>query len=401
MRVSTQQFYFQNSRQITDQQSSVNEQSSYLASGKRILSAKDDAINYSTLTGYKQQLQDIERYKRNITQANNRNSLQETVLSNAEQIMQHFKTLLIQAGNGALTDDDLNAIKNQAQHDLEQMVDIANTKDETGSYLFAGFKTDVKPFNHQADNSVTYQGDNGIRQLQISQHVIVDINQPGDRVFEKAPNPLGDFVANYNSNSSGIIVEKAAIVNRGTYNSVTIPPDYNFSFSSATNLTITDGTGSVVYSTASYTPGQTIAFNGIEVTLSGNPLPGDDFDLTPQDTVSVFESMKQAIDWISQGASPANSAQHQVDYQHVLSNIDSTMQYINTRRTEAGVKVQLIENQESNLEDRTLFVEQARSQIEDLDFAKAVAQFEQAKVALQAAQQTFIQMKDLNLFNFI
>ena len=37
----------------------------------------------------------------------------------------------------------------------------------------------------------------------------------------------------------------------------------------------------------------------------------------------------------------------------------------------------------------------------DLDFAKAVATFEQSKVALQAAQQSFVQVKDLNLFNYI
>jgi flagellar hook-associated protein 3 FlgL len=401
MRVSTQQFYFQSSKQITDKQSDVNMQSNYLATGKRVLSAKDDAINYGTLTGYKEQLAGIEKYKRNITQANNRNSLQESSLANVESILQHFKTLFIQANNGALSDSDVAALKNLAQQDLEQIVDIANSKDETGGYIFAGFKTDQQPFNIQFDNTVNYQGDSGVRQLQISQNVIVDTNQPGDRVFNKAPNHLGDFKANYNTNTSGIKVEKAIIANRGTYNAVANPPDYNFSFSSATNLTVKDSAGATVYSTAAYTPGQLISFNGLEIQLRGKPLPGDDIDLTPQNNVSVFESLKMAVDWMGAGANPANAQQHSVDYNHTIAQLNISLDYINSRRSEAGVRQQLIENQENNHEDTALYINQARSNIEDLDFAKAVSQFEQAKIALQAAQQAFIQVKDLSLLNFL
>ena len=36
-----------------------------------------------------------------------------------------------------------------------------------------------------------------------------------------------------------------------------------------------------------------------------------------------------------------------------------------------------------------------------LNFAKAIATFEQSQVALQAAQQTFVQIKGLTLFNYI
>ena len=39
--------------------------------------------------------------------------------------------------------------------------------------------------------------------------------------------------------------------------------------------------------------------------------------------------------------------------------------------------------------------------VEDLDFAKAISTFEQSQTALQVAQQTFIQLKNLNLFNYL
>ena len=49
MRVSTAQFYFQNSQQLTNKQSEVNDQINYLSSGKRVITAKDDAVSYLSL----------------------------------------------------------------------------------------------------------------------------------------------------------------------------------------------------------------------------------------------------------------------------------------------------------------------------------------------------------------
>ena len=91
MRVSTTQFYFQNSQQLSNKQSDVNGQIEYISSGKRVLTAKDDAVSYSTLAGYKDELSNIEKYQRNITQAENRNNLIETSFANAERLLQDFK----------------------------------------------------------------------------------------------------------------------------------------------------------------------------------------------------------------------------------------------------------------------------------------------------------------------
>jgi flagellar hook-associated protein 3 FlgL len=42
-----------------------------------------------------------------------------------------------------------------------------------------------------------------------------------------------------------------------------------------------------------------------------------------------------------------------------------------------------------------------KSAIEDLDFAKAISEFEQSKIALQASQQAFSKVQGLTLFNYI
>ncbi|REL30293.1 flagellar hook-associated protein FlgL [Thalassotalea euphylliae] len=401
MRVSTAQFYFQNSQQISQQQSNVNEQTQHLSSGKRVLSAKDDAVNFGTLTGLKGELASIEQFERNITIAENRNSLQETSFSSAIDVLQNLKQRFIQANNGVLSDNDLASIAQVTNNSFEQLLDIANNKDDTGGFIFAGFQSNQQPFIRQPDNSVIYNGDNGVRELSIGSNVDVTLNQPGDKAFLNVDNPQGDFSANYLANTSGIALQSAVVANRGAYNTTTNPPDYTFNFTSATDLTVTDSLGNTVFNTNTYAAGQTVAFNGLEVQISGNPLPGDSFQLQPDEEVSVFETIGAALDWINQGANPANPAQHKVDHAEILAQIDASINHLLARQAEAGVNRQLIDSQKNIHADNELIIEGSRSGIEDLDFAKAVSDFQQSQTALQAAQQTFVQVRELSLFNFI
>ncbi len=401
MRVSTAQFYYQSSLQIGDLQTEVNNQGKYLSSGKRVMTAKDDAVSYGTLSGYKDGLANIDKYMRNINQAENRNSLQEISYSAAEDVIHQLKQTFVQANNGTLSDEDLHALAGLAQNSQSEMIDIANTKDETGGYIFSGYQIDTQPFSLQPDNSVAYHGDSGKRELQVSNNVMVQTNKPGDEAFMNISNAIGDFSANYNTNTSSVSVNRAVIVDRGVYNTVTNPPDYNFNFTSSTDLTVTDSLGNTVFTTATYVPGQTIAFNGVEVQLHGQPLPGDNFDLTPEENISIFDTIKDAIDWMDVGANPANAAQHQVDYAEILAQLEEALYHITADRAEVGVRLKLTDNQRESHLDSELYLSSGKSNIEDLDFAKAIADFEQSKVSLEAAQQSFVQIKNLSLFNYL
>jgi flagellar hook-associated protein 3 FlgL len=400
MRVSTAQFYIQSGLKMSNQQSSVNEQVNHISSGKRVITAKDDAVAYGTLAGYKNDLANIDKYQRNITQAENHNSLVDTTLANAEGMINELKDLMLQANNGGYTANDLAAIGQQASQNLQQILGIANTQDQSGSYVFAGYQIDDAPFALQADNSVNYRGDNGVRELQIAKNVTIATNQSGEQVFEKVPNATGDFSATYNNNSSGIAVERAVVADASSYNSTANPADFTFEFSTATDLSITDGAGNVT-NIADYVPGQTIAFNGIEVKLSGTPLPGDNFSLTPEQNVGVFDTIKSAIDWINTKASGKEDPQVQVDFNQILNQLDDSINHLTSSRAESGINLQVIDRQKSNHLDTELYLTSGKSSIEDLDFAKAISAFEQSKIALQAAQQTFTQVQGLSLFNYI
>lgn len=402
MRVSTAQFYLQSALQMSNKTSDVNEQMAYLSSGKRVLTAKDDAVAFGTLVGYKDDLANIEKYNRNINQAENHNSLQEVLFSDAQLILDNVKQDMLLANNGRMSSEDLQAIATQVSNSLNQLLDIANSQDENDEYIFSGYQTEQKPFSQQIDNSITYNGDSGVRELQIAKNINVSISQSGEAAFNKVPNALGDFSAAYTTNTSGIAVEKASVINRSDYNASAIPHDYTFTFNpSAADLVVTDSSGTTVFTTSTYTTGQSISFDGIDVNLSGNPLPGDSFTLSEEDSVSVFSTLNAAVEWMEKGVVNTNQEQHAVDFNTILNQLNSALTHISSRQVDSGIRLQVLESQRGRHLDSQLYLESGKSRIEDLDFAKAISEFEQSKIALQASQQAFTKIQNLTLFNYI
>ena len=87
MRVSTAQFYFQSAQMMSQKTSEVSDQMAHISSGLRVHTAKDDAVSYGTLSGLKDDLANIEKYKRNIIMAESDNNLQEVVFADAELVL--------------------------------------------------------------------------------------------------------------------------------------------------------------------------------------------------------------------------------------------------------------------------------------------------------------------------
>jgi flagellar hook-associated protein 3 FlgL len=402
MRVSTAQFYFQSAQLMNQKSTDVNEQMEHLSSGKRVLTAKDDAVSYGTLAGYKNDLANIEQYKRNITMAENHNSMQEVIFADAETLLDKFKQDMLLANNGRMSSEDLQAIGDQMRSGLDQLIDLGNSQNEQGDYIFSGYQTQQKPFNQQVDGSVNYNGDTGVNELQVAKNINITTNQTGDAAFLKIANAIGDFKATYDeTNTSGAALASANVTDRSAYNTSALPHDYTFTFDAITNdLTVT-GSAGVVFPAAPYTAGETISFDGIKVALSGNPLPGDNFTMSEQEDISIFETINDAIAWMERGSTSINQEQHQVDYNTVLEQLNSVMNHIYSRRADAGTRLQVLENQQSKHLDVELNISKGKSSIEDLDFAKAISEFEQSKIALQASQQTFSKVQGLSLFNYI
>jgi len=84
-----------------------------------------------------------------------------------------------------------------------------------------------------------------------------------------------------------------------------------------------------------------------------------------------------------------------------LDQIDNAMEHLLQFRATVGARLNAVDSQRDINDTLLLQLEQTRSTVEDLDYAEAASRFSQASVTLQAAQQAFVRIQNLNLFNFL
>ncbi len=84
-----------------------------------------------------------------------------------------------------------------------------------------------------------------------------------------------------------------------------------------------------------------------------------------------------------------------------LAQIDRAMDHLLGFRASAGARLNALDSQRSINEALLDQLEQTRSTVEDLDYAEAASRLSRQSVSLQAAQQAFIKVQNLNLFNFL
>jgi len=84
-----------------------------------------------------------------------------------------------------------------------------------------------------------------------------------------------------------------------------------------------------------------------------------------------------------------------------LTNIDTHMDNVYSARTRVGTRLNVIEQQRQINESGKFSQQTLLSQIEDLDYASAITQLNLQAVGLEAAQQSYVRIQGLSLFNFL
>jgi flagellar hook-associated protein 3 FlgL len=70
-------------------------------------------------------------------------------------------------------------------------------------------------------------------------------------------------------------------------------------------------------------------------------------------------------------------------------------------RASVGTRLNVLDRQETINSDSILNTKSVLSNTEDLDYAEAITRLTQQTASVQAAQQTFAQVKKLSLFNYL
>ncbi len=161
MRISTNTMFEGATGRLGQLQSSMDRTVQQLGSRQRILSAADDPAAASRALDVKQATASNEQYKTNRTNVRNSLTVVDGAMSSIADSLQMIHEQVMQAGNGALSDDNRSAIAQALQGQFDQLKSQINSRDASGNYLFSGYQTDKPPFADDGSGQLRYQGDQG------------------------------------------------------------------------------------------------------------------------------------------------------------------------------------------------------------------------------------------------
>tara|TARA_R110002051_G_scaffold292651_1_gene357532 strand:- start:668 stop:1873 length:1206 start_codon:yes stop_codon:yes gene_type:complete len=401
MRISTGQMFQQNTNSILEKQSATNTIMAQISSGKKVNTAGDDPVAAIGIDNLKQKNALVDQFVKNIDYATNHIQQAESQLGQADTLAGSMKESMLRGINGSMTSAERQVIADDMRQSLEQLMSIANTKDESGNYIFAGNKTNSAPFSFDNNGDVVYSGDAGIRKSNIAQGVQVNTNTPGDAAFMNAPNAMGDYGVNYSSTQQGdFVVTSAKITVPLTY----IPDTYSFNFvddgTGVMNLEVRDSTANLVRTVAPFDASLLVSVNGIDVKLDGEPQAGDSFTINEVAQVSIFDTFSKAIALFESG-NDAQTPAGQSELAQLLNNIDSGVNQMSQQRSLTGNSLKVLQQYSDNHTDEKLINTSALSKLEDLDLASAITEFEKQQLALNAASSLFSKVSSTSLFDYI
>ena len=429
MRISTSQIYDSATLNIQRNQTSLYKLQNQLSTGRRVLTPEDDPVAAAQALLVTQSRDVNQQHVTNQGNAKSQLGLVDSQLNSLTDLLQNVRDRIIQAGNSAtMTDTDRSAIATELEARLGEMVGIANSQNGSGDYLFSGYKGATVPFAiGSGSSSYAYYGDDGERLLQVSSSRQLAVNVAGSDLFMNAKAGNGTFVTSSSGNSGGGINKGAATIDSGSVrdpqkwaaavNSADAGQPITISFSvdaaGATTYTISDPVGGTT-SPAPYVAGQAIPIvsNGLlagpvdfgsQAVISGQPKDGDTFSITPSTSQSLFQTVQNVIGLLRTplGTPTLSGTEFTSKLGAELKNIDQGLDNVSRVVTNVGTRLRELDSLSDTSADLDLQYQSSLSELQDLDWVKAFSDFTLQKTYLEAAQQSFVQVSGLSLFNYI
>lgn len=182
-------------------QSQLDETQNQLGTGLKISRPSDDPSATTNNMYFRSRVNELDQFMKNATEGKARLQQVDGQLERVTEILQRVRVLTVQASNGIYQGDkgfELEvAIGKEINELLKATIDIANTRDVTGRYLFGGHTIDRPPFEAMEAKmkglkgieiqdqiiGVEYRGDIGDQVREIERNEYMGVNVAGNKAF--------------------------------------------------------------------------------------------------------------------------------------------------------------------------------------------------------------------------
>ena len=126
---------------LEQQQSALATTQQQISTGLKFSQASQDPSAASQSLGIQATLDQLGQYATNSNLAQSRLSIEDSALSSVTNLLQSVRSLALQGANATQTPESRASIAINVQNQLAALLQLANTQDGSGQYVFAGSAT--------------------------------------------------------------------------------------------------------------------------------------------------------------------------------------------------------------------------------------------------------------------
>lgn len=372
-----------------------------IASGLRVRTPGEDPVAAAQAEMARSRLARLEQDQRATTLATSTLSTADAALARGIDELQSARDGLVAAGNGTYNASDRASLAMKLASIRSAILDIANSRDGAGGYVFGGQGSAGEPITgklapqYGPASGVLAIGEGGRYQATVD-GLATFMNVPqGNGVFTTAskggnlgtgwidPGSVGD-PASLTGRSYEIRIE-------GSPGAQTYTVDY-----------IDEVTGNpigVAVTPTSFTPDAVITLEGQQFRIGGAPADQDKFIVAPAGSRSVFETLDEAVALLKDPDVSANAYAEQL--QRVQTTVDRALDAMIMMRTRVGEQLRGVDSAAAVNDDQSVAVDQRRSDLQDLDVADAVSQLANSSTRMEAAIKSYSMVAKTSLFQLL
>lgn len=383
---------------LRDQLSRLQTSQQQVSTGERFSRPAEDPVAATQVLSLDSALAANVQYSRNGQLARNRLGATESALIAAGEVLQRVRELAVQSVSPTSSTETRRLIAAEVRQHLDGILQIANSTDGDGEYLFSGYSVQTRPFGHDATGDVVYYGDQGQRHRQIGPERFVADADPGSLVFQMIRTGNGTFTASAGAGNSGTgVIGARSVVDPSQFDG----DSYSIVFTAADAYEVRDS-GNMLVANGTYATGTTIAFRGVQLEILGAPATGDSFTVAPSGHEDVFSTI---VDFLDALENSDDSATGRAVFSNVINGVmldlDQAIGRLIEVRAGVGSRLSAIGAQQSLNSDMDLQLRTLRSDLKDTDYAEVLTRLNQQMISLEAAQKSHVRTLGLSLFDYI
>lgn len=401
MRIATANSYDNTIAVLNRRQAELAAQQERVASGLRVLKPSDDPVAATLaetaanrLSRTTADLRALDASRASLQQA-------ESGLAESGNLIQKVRDLLVTAGNATFTDAEREDVAKQLEGLREQLIAVANRKDNAGRTLYGGLGGSSTPFVDlygPSGSGVQFEGQRG--QAAAGNSALPQALD-GDAIWMRVPQGNGTFTLSLpNTNTSSVSTTMGEVTDAALLTG----DDYDISFAvvgGVTQYTVTNattGTPVAGHVGQPYVANRTIEFDGMSLEMRGAPAAGDRVELRPVTTTTdIFSVVQNAVNALRYNG-PNESAHHTQAMARAMTEVDAGHDRVLAARGRAGEWLNRGDSLDTQMEGRSVDLKAERARLEELDPIKGISDLQTMQLGLEAAIKTYAQVQRLSLF---